>query len=130
MRGQSMELNVLNEELHMLEKEEACCERMWLEIDSFNKGELNEDGTLVSAIWYEEDARAYNLLAMKRPNDCMGTLINYCPFCGKKLPKWLDPEDWILKEYGEDYLRYTSDPKRKEPPAEFKTDEWWKKRGL
>ena len=35
-----------------------------------------------------------------------------------------------LKEYGEDYLRYNNDPKYKAPPEEFKTDEWWKKRGL
>jgi hypothetical protein len=56
-------------------------------------------------------------------------VLDYCPFCGKKEPqslrkKWFE----ILKsEYGlEDPLKTD----KKKIPAEFLTDEWWKKRGL
>lgn len=56
--------------------------------------------------------------------------IYYCPWCGEKLPtsltnKWFEI---LEKEYGLD------DPdgkaQKKLIPEEFKTDKWWKKRGL
>jgi Zn-finger nucleic acid-binding protein len=53
--------------------------------------------------------------------------MNYCPFCGAKFPERLDGElSKILQtEYGlESWKEY------KKAPKEFKTDEWWKKRGL
>jgi len=56
--------------------------------------------------------------------------IDYCPWCSKKLPKSLRDEwfETLEKEYNLD------DPDSKDQeklvPAEFKTDEWWKKRGL
>jgi len=56
--------------------------------------------------------------------------IEHCPWCGRKLPKDLRDEwfEMLKKEYNLD------DPRSKgqEPliPEEFKTDEWWKKRGL
>lgn len=58
-----------------------------------------------------------------------GLRIDYCPWCSKDLPlslynKWIET---LKKEYG-------LDPDHKEQallvPEEFKTDEWWKKRGL
>ena len=57
-------------------------------------------------------------------------IISHCPWCGKKLPsnltdKWFEI---LEKEYNLD------DPDSKEQaklvPEEFKTDEWWIKRGL
>ena len=114
----------------MLKRTEVCCDRMWKEVESFNNEILNTDGTLESTIWYEENTRTYHLLSLKQPGNCEGWPIYYCPFCGAKLPIRLDPDDCILEEYGEDYLRYNNDPKYKAPPEEFKTDEWWKKRGL
>ena len=130
MKGLGTKMKNLNEEDIMLTKKEVCCKRMWKEIESFNNEILNTDGTLESTIWYEETTRTYHILSFKRPGDCEGWPIDYCPFCGAKLPTQLDPEDYILQEYGEDYLRYTSDPEYKAPPEEFKSDEWWKKRGL
>ena len=49
--------------------------------------------------------------------------LNYCPFCGAKLPKELSDEHFeaIHDENGK-----LLDP----IPPEFDTDEWWKKRGL
>ena len=54
----------------------------------------------------------------------------YCPWCAKKLPisvrsQWFEA---LEKEYGLDDP--WSDEQDKLLPEEFKTDEWWKKRGL
>jgi hypothetical protein len=55
------------------------------------------------------------------------TPLDYCPFCGAKLPERLDKKimEVLESEYGlkswEDY---------KKAPHEFHTDEWWRKRGL
>ena len=118
----------------MIARDEVCCDRMWKEIGLFFKKELNRHNMLESSVWYEESTREYVLLADKAPDDYMGSPISFCPFCGSMLPSVLNPEDTILKEYGDDYVRYTFDPLYKELPAdvrkEFKTDEWWKKRGL
>ena len=56
--------------------------------------------------------------------------IEYCPWCGSQLPKSLGDEwfDILEKEYGLDLPDIPQ--QRKKVPAEFKTDEWWKKRGL
>ncbi len=54
-------------------------------------------------------------------------LIWNCPWCGVKLPKSLGEAHFdILCEMFEDYDG-NKDPRT---PEEFKTDEWWKKRGL
>ena len=58
-------------------------------------------------------------------------LINYCPWCGNALPKslrkkWFD----ILKRENNIETDIGEWRKRKDIPGEFKTDEWWKKRGL
>ncbi len=61
--------------------------------------------------------------------------MRYCPFCGAKMPKILygidengnSPYSDALEEaLGKDFC----DIKPEEIPEEFKTDEWWKKRGL
>ena len=58
-------------------------------------------------------------------------MLNFCPWCGIKLPKDLIGElyDVLEKEYNipwrdADIFEYTN------VPDEFKTDEWWKKRDL
>ena len=58
-----------------------------------------------------------------------GSYIQYCPWCGAKLPKELSDEwyDILKKEYN------IADPvveDREKVLAEFWTDAWWKKRGL
>ena len=55
--------------------------------------------------------------------------LHYCPWCGVKLPDVLNAKifDVLEKEYGidnPDIWEFTN------VPEEFKTDEWWKKRGL
>jgi hypothetical protein len=53
--------------------------------------------------------------------------IDYCPFCGAKLPERLDQTltEILQKEYGLDSWK-----DYKKAPEEFHTDEWWKKRRL
>ncbi|WP_342269806.1 DUF6980 family protein [Rickettsia endosymbiont of Orchestes rusci] len=69
--------------------------------------------------YYIEIKGSFNIITM-----------SYCPWCGTKLPKELRNEFFdILDEYGieTDIGEYIKD---KRIPAEFRTDEWWKKRGL
>lgn len=58
-------------------------------------------------------------------------MLSFCPWCGVKLPKPLMSKMFkvIWEEYGipleeADIYEFTN------IPDEFKTDEWWKKRGL
>lgn len=55
------------------------------------------------------------------------TPMDYCPFCGAKLPERLDGKltEILQKEYG---LASWKDYKK--APKEFHSDEWWRKRGL
>ncbi len=61
--------------------------------------------------------------------DCGGGvyLLTYCPWCGKLLPGSLREKlgDILFDELCLD--DFFDDPNM---PNEFKTDEWWKKRGL
>jgi len=56
--------------------------------------------------------------------------FKYCPFCGAKMPNHFyasDQYESALEEaLGKDFCDITPE----EIPEEFKTDEWWKKRGL
>lgn len=57
-------------------------------------------------------------------------LLFYCPWCAQKLPKDLRDEffEILEKEYGiEEDLNIFKNPHL---PEEFKSDAWWKKRGL
>jgi hypothetical protein len=61
----------------------------------------------------------------------LGTHMEYCPYCGKKMPKELTDEwyDILEKEYGLIDVN-PGDYHDKRIPKEFWTDEWWRKRGL
>lgn len=54
----------------------------------------------------------------------------YCPWCGIKLPESLRDQyfDILEKEYGIENDTYAEEEGIL--PEEFKTDKWWKKRGL
>lgn len=54
---------------------------------------------------------------------------DYCPFCGKMIKDKLKEYEKVLKQE----LRINDpwdDSTEDEIPEEFKTDEWWRKRGL
>jgi hypothetical protein len=55
------------------------------------------------------------------------TPLDYCPFCGAKLPERLDKK--IIEVLRDEY-NLTSWEDYKKAPHEFHTDEWWRKRGL
>jgi len=59
------------------------------------------------------------------------SVIWFCPWCGSKFPKRLRDE-WfdILKKEHNIETDIGEWRKRKDIPMEFKSDEWWKKRGL
>ena len=74
---------------------------------------------------YIPNIRTYAILSKK---ECGGfEPMDYCPFCGAKLPERLDEKltEILQKEYD---LNSWKDYKK--APHEFHTDEWWKKRGL
>lgn len=52
-------------------------------------------------------------------------LIRYCPWCGARLPE-SKRERWLqeLAKLGID------DPTTQDAPEEFKTDQWWRRRGI
>ena len=54
-------------------------------------------------------------------------VLRYCPHCGARQPNLaLIYEDALEEAVGKEFC----DIKPEEIPEEFKTDEWWKKRGL
>ena len=97
---------------------EHCCESM----DFLCK----RDNTITCYI----DTRGYRLLLDKADQiDGTHERLEYCPWCGSKLPEDLTYkiEEVLEKEYG---ITDPWDTEEDKVPAEFHTDEWWKKRGL
>ena len=89
-----------------------CCEAMLLAV---NKEFI---------INYEDFVRNYNLQGKGKVY-----ALSFCPFCGGNLGSRLNSEyfDILEKEYGIEYPDFTNFTN---VPEEFKTDEWWRKRGL
>ena len=56
--------------------------------------------------------------------------ITFCPWCSKKLPQSLRDTYFDILEQEYQMFEGVRDQERKNFPKEFKTDEWWKKRGL
>ena len=99
----------------MSTKHEFCCEDMASCVN--NKDWVIEYNRVTKS--YLLSCRDYIALEMK-----------YCLFCGTKLPESLEDElhDILVEELGIKSPDYgNNDPRI---PDEFKTDEWWKKRGL
>ena len=84
---------------------------------------LASKGTILN---YSQKYREYGVKVPKSTG-CM--LMDYCMFCGKKLPLSLRDEwyDTLENEYR---LESPMEEDRKKVPKEFWTEEWWKKRGL
>jgi len=74
-------------------------------------------------------SQRYREYGINIPNSTTTMAIDYCMFCGKKLPeslriKWFNI---LEQEYG---LERPASGDRNKVPAEFLTNEWWKKREL
>jgi hypothetical protein len=84
---------------------------------------------------YEPDIRKYSLVFREKGEDFgIRQQLWFCPWCGKKLPEKLSykMEEVLEKEYGITEKDWSSPEwdDEKDLPEEFRTDEWWKKRGL
>ena len=93
-----------------------CCEKMMYEIS------MNQ--LMPTPFIYDSVFREY---AITIPQSSSVFCITYCPMCGTKFPvdlrnKWFDV---LEQEYGLDDP--SSSEQRDKIPAEFLTDEWWKK---
>ncbi len=95
-------------------KEKFCCEDM--------ESCVNDKDWVIE---YYPSSRGYVISC----RDQVALEMKYCLFCGTKLPESLEDElnDILVEELGIEDPDYGDDPRI---PAEFKTDEWWKKRGL
>jgi hypothetical protein len=92
-----------------------CCLTMDAEL-------MREDAVLQ----YDPRFREYGI-EVARSSGCMP--MDYCMFCGTKLPLSLRHHwfDILEKEYG---LERPVTGDKKKVPQQFWTDEWWKVRGL
>jgi len=96
---------------------------------------LTMDATLESGeflLSYDSKMREYSVRGgkcYKDGNDYAGFMLTHCPFCGTKLPKELRDEwfEELTKLLG---FEVDISLDRRRIPKEFKTDTWWKKRGL
>ena len=95
-----------------------CC----LEMDSM----LDNDDGLYN-VNYSPKVREYYLKSLKGP---YARTIEFCPWCGSELPKNLDNEWYNILEEEYGLNNPNSLEQEAKIPAEFLTDEWWKKRGL
>ncbi len=103
-----------------------CCESMQRSIE---REEMVYENISGSFQFYIKDE------AWGGPGTFHRKVCNYCPYCGAKLP--VDRlslfkngsnvySDELEKAVGKDFCDITPE----EIPEEFKTDKWWKKRGL
>lgn len=74
---------------------------------------------------YEPKFREYGIFAS--PDKASVQMIRFCPWCGKELPSSLG-DRWFSEVVDQLHL----DPAYDEDkiPIEFKSDAWWKQRGL
>lgn len=93
-----------------------CCSRM----DTF----LEEPNT---SIFYSDAARDYYIAPKK---NAIGQPLIYCPWCAQKLPESLRYKYYNILESEYGIVIRLGMEKSKGFPKEFKSDEWWKNRGL
>lgn len=103
------------------EKSKHCCSDMDYYADSLYRKEHD-------IIRYHPEDREYHFV-LHGYDYGLETPFAYCPWCGSKLPESLS-EEWckVIKEkFGLDEVFAEEWEKL---PEEFKTEEWWQKRGL
>ena len=117
-----------------------CCSNFESECDVWSRDNQFPDAD--KTMRYDPITREYGYYITKRKtfDESSLQLIDYCPFCGAKLPKWLYDEylEALEKALGKEEYKalFYEDPEngwcldRSKTPKEFQTDEWWIKRGL
>ncbi len=93
----------------------------------FDMDSMLDDDEGLYNVKYNPKLRKYYLKSLSGPYI---RTLEFCSWCGTQLPKNLNDEwfDILEQEYGLDMPRTVK--QQKKIPAEFLTDEWWKKRGL
>ena len=101
---------------NVLRKNDFCCSQMIFFLEE-NK----------VAIYYDKRKRNF---AIELKGSSGIQRIFFCPWCGKRLPESLSDEFWDIIDKLE--IDTSEVPLEDHPdmPEEFKSDEWWKKRGL
>ena len=104
-----------------------CCEDMEYNLYYVNNEDLfddTRDDDDNKVIYYSPRFREYGIPVKTGPGvACSYIEIEYCPFCGKKLPgskrdEWFDE----LEKLG-----YDSPLGQQDIPGKFKTEEWYEK---
>lgn len=97
-----------------------CCDMMAMMIDHAG-----------IPIFYSEIFRKYHMVRMFKQVIVDYIVFLYCPWCRRELPKNLVTQynEIVQKEYGIN-VREIDINCAYDLPEEFKSDEWWKKRGL
>ena len=97
---------------HRFEEKDFCCRQMW-------------EGVVSESIQYDPSFRDYSISLSENS----ASLLRYCPWCSTLLPSPLNKEIFqVLEE--ELGIRVPDFETYKNIPEEFKSDAWWKKRGL
>jgi len=76
---------------------------------------------------YNKVFRTYYIELFNQPNIIT---LDYCPWCGVRLPKELTNEFFATLENEYKIETNMGEYKDTSLPDEFRTDVWWKKRGL
>jgi hypothetical protein len=111
---------ILNEKriIEFMEKKNKfkhCCKKIYYHLKYKNY-----------SIWFSLIVREYSLIKKY----AIPLAIQYCPWCGKELPKNLLKKYYEIleKEYNIEFPH--QEENKSNFPEEFKTDLWWKKRNL
>lgn len=100
-----------------------CCERMMFAAEDID-----------SPLRYKPKLRYYSMSApkslLKKNAIWVGYTVDFCPYCGAKVPKDLVDEYFEILEKEYDITDPYETKQKKRIPAEFMSDEWWKKREL
>ena len=87
-----------------------------------------EDGRV--QLFYDAIKRRYYTTVIDITNEVVATqTLYFCPFCGTRLPKDLH-EEYCTILNNMFNVRGIGDIPKAKIPSEFKSDEWWIKRGL
>jgi hypothetical protein len=131
-------VRILKSELKQCQKKE-CFKETWKINDDFDGhccGPMSAAIRMCDiGVDYDKSTRSYDISTPGRflhdSTVCPGVLLYYCPWCSKELPEPLfdKMEEVLAKEYNLTDNPW-SDENKHRIPAEFLTDEWWKKRGL
>lgn len=102
-----------------LDRRDFCCDVLYNHLVG-----PDGDGCEINFIYFP-DTRDY-AIPYKARRGGGHQLIHFCPWCGSNLPETLGSKmmEILRCEYG------IKTYERKDLPKEFRTDEWWKKRGL